>query len=74
MLTFYSLFVAARLFVETDTFGSRVRIRGAESGRLSATSSDPRGCGFVSGVPAPLTEQLLQTQVSRGLGELDDNI
>ncbi|KAG7240018.1 hypothetical protein INR49_028025 [Caranx melampygus] len=23
----------ARLFVETDTFGSRVRIRGAESGR-----------------------------------------
>lgn len=24
---------AARLFVETDTFGSRVRIRGAESGR-----------------------------------------
>lgn len=27
------LFLAARLFVETDTFGSRVRIRGAESGR-----------------------------------------
>lgn len=32
-LTFSSLFLAARLFVETDTFGSRVRIRGAESGR-----------------------------------------
>lgn len=30
----FSLFsLAARLFVETDTFGSRVRIRGAESGR-----------------------------------------
>ncbi|KAG8011658.1 Fibroblast growth factor 17, partial [Nibea albiflora] len=28
-----SFFPAARLFVETDTFGSRVRIRGAESGR-----------------------------------------
>uniref|UniRef100_A0A668UIE5 Fibroblast growth factor n=1 Tax=Oreochromis aureus TaxID=47969 RepID=A0A668UIE5_OREAU len=27
------VFPAARLFVETDTFGSRVRIRGAESGR-----------------------------------------
>lgn len=26
-------FLVARLFVETDTFGSRVRIRGAESGR-----------------------------------------
>lgn len=25
--------VVARLFVETDTFGSRVRIKGAESGR-----------------------------------------
>lgn len=25
--------VAARLYVETDTFGSRVRIKGAESGR-----------------------------------------
>ncbi len=52
--------------------------------RLSATSGvprtakkrpdDPRQCGLVSGVPAPSTEALLQTQVSRGLGELDDNI
>lgn len=29
----FSLSLAARLFVETDTFGSRVRIRGEESGR-----------------------------------------
>lgn len=31
--SFSPFFLAARLFVETDTFGSRVRIRGAESGR-----------------------------------------
>lgn len=31
--THFAFCITARLYVETDTFGSRVRIKGAESGR-----------------------------------------
>jgi hypothetical protein len=40
--------VVARLFVETDTFGSRVRIKGAESGRYLCMNGKGKLVGKVS--------------------------
>lgn len=38
------------------------------AGSRTSRPDDPRTLGVLSGVPAPTTEELLEKQVSRGLG------
>ena len=46
-------FLAAKLIVETDTFGSRVRIKGAESEKYICMSKRGKLIGKVSAGPPP---------------------
>lgn len=46
------LFLTAKLIVETDTFGSRVRIKGAESKKYICMSKRGKLVGKVSSGPS----------------------
>lgn len=61
-----------------DLQSAILRCRLSATGGLPRTArkrpDDPRQHGVLSGVPAPSMQELLQTQLSRGLGEFSYNI